>query len=210
MQMYKVFIYDKTVIFTEDLNTTASEKNEQIFKCNSLSGLLSVFEDFISNDEINNLFVVIEKDVDKIFEDFLSGFQLIEAAGGIVRNSKNEFLFIYRFNKWDLPKGHIEKGEEPEKAAKREVEEETSISDLKIIRQLPCTFHSYILNNKRVIKKTYWFEIFTKSEQTPQPQINESITKVEWIPKNEVKNVLRNTYLSIKEHFTESFELKLS
>ncbi len=206
MQMYKVFIYDKTIIFTENLNTTVSEKNEQILKYDSLPSLLSVFKDFISNDEINNLFIVIEKDVDKIFEDFLSGFQLIEAAGGIVRNSKNEYLFIYRFDKWGLPKGHIEKGEEPEIAAKREVEEETSISDLKIIRQPPCTFHSYILNNKRVIKKTYWFEMFTKSKQTPQPQINESITKAEWIPKNEVKNKLQNTYLSIGNFVTENFK----
>lgn len=207
MQMYKVFIYDKTVIFTENLNTTVSEKNEQILKFKSIPNLLSDFEDFISNSKINNLFVVIEKDVNKIFKEFLSNFQLIKAAGGIVKNSKNEFLFIYRFNKWDIPKGHIEKDEKPEIAAKREVEEETSISDLKIIRQLPCTFHSYILNNKRVIKKTYWFEMFTKSEQTPQPQIEESITKVEWISKNEVKNKLQNTYLSIGNFITENFKL---
>ena len=203
--MYKVFIYDKTVIFTEDVNIITSGENDQILKFESTSKLLSDFEAFISNPKNNNLFVIIEKDVNEIFEEFLSNFQLIEAAGGIVQNSKNEFLFIYRFNKWDIPKGHIEKDEEPEKAAKREVEEETSISELKIIRQLTCTFHSYILNDERVIKKTYWFEMFTKSEQTPQPQIEESITKAEWIPKNEVKDVLRNTYLSIKEHFSENF-----
>ncbi|MCD4774225.1 MAG: NUDIX domain-containing protein [Bacteroidales bacterium] len=207
MQMYKVFTYNKTIIFTEDVNTNTFGENEQILKFESLSNLLNDFETFISNPKNNKLFIIIEKGVDKIFEEFLSNFQLIEAAGGIVRNSKNEYLFIYRFDKWDLPKGHIEKNEEPEMAAKREVEEETSISDLNIIKQLPCTFHSYILNNKKVIKKTYWFEMFTKSEQTPQPQINESITKTEWIPKNEVRNVLRNTYLSIKNFFIENFEL---
>ena len=205
--MYKVFIYDKTVIFTEDVNTKASDENEQITKFESISNLLSDFEVFISNPKINKLFVFNKKDVNKIFEEFLSNFPIIEAAGGIVRNPENKLLFIYRFDKWDLPKGHIEKGETPKIAAKREVEEETSISDLKIIRQLPYTFHSYILHDKRVIKKTYWFEMFTKSKQKPQPQIEESITKAEWIPNNEVKNALRNTYLSIKEHFTENFEL---
>ena len=205
--MYKVFIYDKTVIFTEDFNINTSGKNEQRLKFRSILSLLSVFKDFISNPKINNLFIIIDKDVNKIFEEFLSNFPLIEAAGGIVKNPENKILFIYRFNKWDLPKGHIEKGENPQIAAMREVEEETSISDLKITRQLPCTFHSYILNNKRVIKKTYWFEMFAKSKNNPQPQTEESITKAEWIPKNELKNVLTNTYLSIKQHFTENFEL---
>ena len=113
MQMYKVFIYDKTVIFTEDVNTKTSDENEQIIKFESISNLLSDFEVFISNPKINKLFVFIEKDVDKIFEEFLSNFPIIEAAGGIVRNPENKLLFIYRFDKWDLPKGHIEKGETP-------------------------------------------------------------------------------------------------
>jgi hypothetical protein len=35
---------------------------------------------------------------------------LIEAAGGLVKNENKDFLFIYRNDKWDLPKGKIEKG----------------------------------------------------------------------------------------------------
>ena len=34
---------------------------------------------------------------------------------------------------WDFPKGHIEKGENLEETAKREVEEETGLKDLKLI-----------------------------------------------------------------------------
>jgi len=34
---------------------------------------------------------------------------------------------------WDLPKGHIEKGEKEEDTVKREVEEETGLKDVKLI-----------------------------------------------------------------------------
>ena len=36
-------------------------------------------------------------------------FPLVQAAGGLVENKNKQFLFICRNNKWDLPKGKIEK-----------------------------------------------------------------------------------------------------
>ncbi|MBL6868637.1 MAG: NUDIX domain-containing protein, partial [Flavobacteriales bacterium] len=32
-------------------------------------------------------------------------------AGGLVINNNNKVLFIYRKNKWDLPKGKLDDGE---------------------------------------------------------------------------------------------------
>jgi len=43
-------------------------------------------------------------------------------------------LFIYRFNKWDLPKGKLDNGESVSECAIREVEEECGIANLKIVR----------------------------------------------------------------------------
>ncbi len=61
------------------------------------------------------------------------------SAGVIVfRREGPGLLFLLLFKKykteyWDLPKGNIEKGEQPEVAAKRETAEETGISDLRFV-----------------------------------------------------------------------------
>ena len=45
-----------------------------------------------------------------------------------------EFLLLqYRHRHWDFAKGHIEAGETREEAARRETEEETGISDIRIV-----------------------------------------------------------------------------
>ena len=56
----------------------------------------------------------------------------VNAAGGLVTNSRGEFLLIRRSGLWDLPKGHQEPGEDLEKTALREVEEETGLKGLKL------------------------------------------------------------------------------
>ena len=76
----------------------------------------------------NQLKVVCEN-----WKFFKSKYLLVKAAGGIVYNANNELLMIYRNNKWDLPKGKIEKGETPKQCALREVEEETGVEKLKIL-----------------------------------------------------------------------------
>jgi hypothetical protein len=43
------------------------------------------------------------------WRQFASQFALIRAAGGVVSNDRDEVLFIYRLEKWDLPKGKVEK-----------------------------------------------------------------------------------------------------
>jgi 8-oxo-dGTP pyrophosphatase MutT (NUDIX family) len=55
-----------------------------------------------------------------VFEEFKACFKVIEAGGGLVLNSKGEFLVIYRNGIWDLPKGKLEKGEDFQTAALRE------------------------------------------------------------------------------------------
>ena len=58
------------------------------------------------------------------WEAFCSKHTLIEAAGGLVYNIENQLLMIFRNNKWDLPKGKLEVGENIQECAIREVEEE--------------------------------------------------------------------------------------
>ena len=97
----------------------------------------------------------------------------------------------------DLPKGHIEKNEQADVAAMREVMEETSISNLKIIRQLPSTCHCYLLNNQWTLKATSWFLMSTTDEFNPKPQIEEGISKVFLLNENNVNEFLEKTFVSL-------------
>lgn len=59
------------------------------------------------------------------------------SAGAIIfRKENNETYYLllrYRSGHWEFPRGHIEEGETEEQAARREVQEETGIKDLRII-----------------------------------------------------------------------------
>jgi 8-oxo-dGTP pyrophosphatase MutT (NUDIX family) len=135
--------------------------------------------------------------IDELFEVFRSFFKTIEAAGGLVKNKQQEYLFIFRNGKWDLPKGKIEKGESIENGAIREVEEECGISPLQIKRTLAPTYHIYSLEEKNILKPTYWFEMLYKGHQVLTPQTEEGITKAEWVSKNNFDKIKQNTFPSI-------------
>lgn len=145
---------------------------------------------------VNGIPLIIQDE--KEWKLFCAKHLLIEAAGGLVRNSKGETLFIFRNGKWDLPKGKIETGEDTREAAMREVEEECGIGGLKIIRPLSETYHTYELKGRQVLKRTSWFEMHS-NDQKMKPQLEEGITEVKWIPEKETSGVLSNTYPSIIE-----------
>ena len=125
-------------------------------------------------------------------------FRQAPAAGGVVVVD-NQFVAIERHGIPDLPKGHIERGESPDVAALREVEEETGIKDLEIVKELPATWHCYLLNNQWTIKKTSWFLMRTASGMKNVPQTEEGITKVYLVDKEHVKNFEEKTFASLKK-----------
>ena len=133
-------------------------------------------------------------------EKFLSNspFPKIVAAGGIVINDKNEILFIFRNQKWDLPKGKAEKNENITQTAMREVREETGIKDLIIVKPLDKTYHIFKRAKKKYLKETYWFEMKSNFDKKFTPQISEGITRVEWISKEKIPLIMNNTYENIK------------
>ena len=143
--------------------------------------------------------MLCDKNPNILFKKLISLYKIIKAAGGLVRNNKNEILFIYRLGKWDLPKGKIEKNEKIKDTAIREVEEECGISKLTILKRLPSTYHIYNLKGKSVLKKTYWYEMNCKDTKVPVPQIKEDITAVRWIDKLNLDDILPNAYPSIND-----------
>lgn len=155
----------------------------------------AIFDAFIESE--NNLLTFETKSIEKGFDKIRKVFKLIYAAGGLIENDNN-FLFIYRLNKWDLPKGKLEMGESPEEAAIRECEEECGITQLSIVSTIPSTYHIYKYKGSYALKKTFWFWMTTKHKGVLVPQIEEKIEKAQWMDKKQIIDmVLKNSYPAI-------------
>ena len=149
-------------------------------------------------ESVNNrekiIYIYINNNIQKIFKDTLSKIRIIRAAGGLVKNGKGEYLFIYRLGKWDLPKGKVEEGEKIKVTARREVEEECGISIDYLGKKICTTYHTYSLSNKLILKQTNWYEMGINKSPELIPQLEEDITKAEWIKPNSLKKIRENTY----------------
>jgi hypothetical protein len=131
------------------------------------------------------------------FTKFCAEFKIIEAGGGLIKNDKEQYLFIFRHGKWDLPKGKLDKKESPEHAAVRECEEECGLKDITLGSFLMHTYHVYLYKNNWALKKTWWYNMHS-NETNLVPQLEESITRVEWKSKADMPEILTNTYSNIK------------
>ena len=199
--MYKVFVNEKKLLLSKYPDSI--EKN---LRYEGFASLEIAF-DLLQNTSCPELNVYGEN-IDEMWEDFTHMFKVIEAAGGVVYNKKKEILFIKRLGKWDLPKGKIEKGESLEQAALREVEEETSLSELILEEFINHTFHLYTeRNGERVLKTTYWFRMTYLGEKPAKPQIEEGITDVSWKNNEQIKNeVFPSTFKNIQLILNEAWE----
>lgn len=134
-----------------------------------------------------------------MIDEFSCMFRFIEAAGGLVQNKDGSYLIIYRYGKWDLPKGKLETNERIEHAALREVSEETGITNIKLGDLITETYHSYRLGNATIIKRTHWFYMHYDGSEPLIPQQSEDISIAKWIPKYQLNEVFNNTYDTIRE-----------
>ncbi|HLT53674.1 MAG TPA: NUDIX domain-containing protein [Flavobacteriaceae bacterium] len=190
--MTKVFVNDKPIILTSVIEEETNFKN---YLLNSVN-IGKVIRELNSTDlESVRL---IHKNEDKLLKKFLKLLPNVIAGGGKVINNKGEILFIYRNDKWDLPKGKAERRESIDKTALREVEEETGVKHLEITKPLEVTYHIFKRNGRHKIKITYWFEMKTSYEGTLEPQEDEGITRVEWLDEVAANKALENSYANIK------------
>lgn len=190
--MYKVFINDCPIILTTDKNFLTNFK-KVIFRENDILD----FVNKIYAEKLQGICLVCNN-IDDCWSKFQAVFKVQKAAGGKVLNLKNETLFIYRFNKWDLPKGKIEKGESHKEAAIREVEEECGIENLSVQNKLETTYHIFEHNNNYILKITYWFLMTSNYLGELTPQTEEGIEIVTFLNEIETKKALDCTYENIK------------
>ena len=160
-----------------------------------------LFHNFYDTGELYKLITEFQRDssipsinlygtnIEHIWKIFRIYFTEVGAAGGLVRHTSGRFLFIEKKGKLDLPKGHIEPGEEPETCALREVEEECGISGHRIIKTLEPSYHTYTWEGISYLKKTNWFLMEYDGTMVTEPQTEEGITLVEWLSADELSKI---------------------
>ncbi len=198
--MYKVFVNDKPLFLTNEI---AKETDFQVFLLESVDIEQLIVKMFNNKIQKATLYYPDEKEILKKVKEKIP---VNKAGGGLVYNSKGEVLFIFRNGKWDLPKGGIEKGEEIDFTAMREVEEETGVNQLEIVRKLQKTYHIFKRNGRYKLKITHWFEMKTSFDGIPIAQADEGIEKAVWLNPVQVKEALKNSFENIKLLFDEEKE----
>jgi 8-oxo-dGTP pyrophosphatase MutT (NUDIX family) len=138
-------------------------------------------------------------DVVALKKSFWKKFTIQMAGGGLVFNKQHDMLLIFRRNKWDLPKGKLEKNETIEQCAVREVEEETGLTEVELKKFLLTTYHTYHESGKHILKENHWYEMEVKGIPPLVPQLAEDITRASWVKKEALPDIMNNTYPSIAE-----------
>ena len=190
--MHTIYVGDKPIILTTKIEKETDFKS-YLLKSVNIGKVIKT----LNKTDLQAVHL-IHDDPDKLLKKFLKLLPNVVAGGGKVYNAKGEVLFIYRNDKWDLPKGKAERKETIEETAIREVEEETQVSGLKITKPLPTTYHIFKRNGKHKIKITYWFEMKTDFDGELLPQEKEGITKVKWLDSKASQKALENSYANIK------------
>ena len=125
-----------------------------------------------------------------------------QTAGGVVLNKKGLVLVVSQNgNSWSLPKGHIDDGENKLQAAIREIYEESGISELELIKELP-SYERYRIGldggeDKSELKKIFMF-LFKTNQEVLKP-IDPTNPEARWIKKEKVAELL--THKKDKEFF---------
>ena len=197
--MYKVFVNDIPIILS-----TQKEIGE---KYTSFPLKTVRFKKVVKRILKGELMYVnlYHPDETKLLKYLFKKMRVVTAGGGMVVNPKKEILFIYRNNRWDLPKGKIEKNEDVKTCAIREVEEETGVRDLEITRFITRTYHVFKRKGKLRLKETYWYEMYTEYDGELVPELSEGIKKAKWKDFEKSRKALKKSYANIKMLFPEKY-----
>lgn len=190
--------------------------NKPLFLCDEINEEIgnyahhddAVFIDEFSTPAVNSIIhemrqdkvhagVFLHNDLEMLRKAFWKKFLVIQAAGGLVKNEKEELLLMMRRGKWDLPKGKLDPKETLEHCAVREVEEETGLRKISLGAPLVATYHTYDENGKHFLKESHWYRMKVSGAQHLAPQLEEQITQVKWVGAGELAPFTGNTFPSI-------------
>ena len=191
--MYKVFFNQKPLILTNKIQYLSDTEPLLFIKYTSVTQIIKALK-----SSKNSKVFLYHKDMDKLWKGFKKKFPIVEAAGGLVKRTDNKLLFIFRNNKWDLPKGGVEKKELIIDAAKREVKEETGVGDIIVQKKISETYHIFKKGKRFRLKKTYWFKMSTTYTGKTKPQTEEGIEKIKWVSNKNIEDILNDTFENIR------------
>lgn len=197
----KIYFEDKPVFLCDKIDKTIDEYMHHPD---------AVFIDEISNAAVNSLLheiakhefhagILFNKDLNKLKKVFFKHFTIITAAGGVVVNTNEDILMIFRRGKWDLPKGKMDEGETIEKCAVREVQEETGLTNIALEEKIITTYHTYTEFGKHILKESHWYKMKNNTDEKLVPQTEEDITDIKWIKPSDIKKYTSKTYQTIIE-----------
>lgn len=193
--MIKIMFSDKQILVFEPDETLPRTLAPCMFVFNWSPEKIHDILDVLQVSEIDT--VLIQSNTKLFLEQLSTQLKTIQAGGGIVINHRKEVLFIYRRGKWDFPKGKQDPGESMEACALREVREETGIENLYLEGFIDLSYHIYF--EEELIFKTTWWYHMSSSDTYVSPQLEEGITKVKWIHRNNIGFQLNKTYQSIRD-----------
>ena len=188
--MYRIYINESVLIIAKYAPTPV--QNQPIVELTHFD-IANIYKDTLSENK-PRCFFSTSNNIQKKFQEFKQSLNIIQAAGGLVKNEHGQYLFIFRKDKWDLPKGKIEKGEKIPDAARREVEEECGIEINQVADIIETTYHIYQHKNQIILKETFWYAMDAIDQFDLVPQVEEDITEVRWLATSDLSMVKQNTY----------------
>ena len=187
--MYKVFKDNSLFILTSSGNIPNIKEDYITICILKVDDVLDIILRHSDNEE--QTIVVAYESEEELISAFENSLPQRVAAGGWVYNSKDELLVIDRLKHYDIAKGHLEKSESLEQCAIREVEEETGICNLSIVRELGISRHifQYSKDEQFILKITHWYKMHSDFSGEFIAQKEEGVEDVFWL---NTQNILSN------------------
>jgi 8-oxo-dGTP pyrophosphatase MutT (NUDIX family) len=116
------------------------------------------------------------------------------SAGGVVfrRGADGQVVYLLirdSYRNWGFPKGHLESGEPPADAARREVAEETGLVDLTLHGPIRVIDWYFRFRGKTIHKYCHFF-LFESKRGEPVPQTDEGISDCAWYSPDEARRTI--------------------